>query len=352
MDKLSITAESLKNIEYGELRVSQSLNSVGKRHQIDVVFSLRGSLSINQPEPKQTFSSCELMFLNTSCEIKLVNETKEKRFILKPLGSTKLSLSEDIIFSILVDPKDIEELNTWVNGEFISVKWNLCGYILVLDVVQPILPISIYISNWTDNNKPKISYSQFISEFMKPLNLNSFFIDEFPLKISDNILSIEYNTISIKTLIIDLESLIKNLNNAVIKLRSANQNLDYLEVMNKVKSSLDIIRKYSKLENKDKVKDLGYELLIKTGVINKIDSQRGEDIAATEFMSDFCSILESLYQIASKPAHPITKGKDGKRFSMSPDRSEATFVTEIGLSAAKYLISRINIYVLMKLNQS
>jgi hypothetical protein len=121
--------------------------------------------------------------------------------------------------------------------------------------------------------------------------------------------------------------------------------------MDNVKQSLDKIRKYHK--NESSLKSFGDILLIKLGTLYGMDNENGEKTAALEYMKDFFGILENLYQISSKARHTMTRGDKNtgekpKRFGMNPDRDEAVLVTELGLSAAKYLISKLDLYIIRR----
>jgi hypothetical protein len=109
--------------------------------------------------------------------------------------------------------------------------------------------------------------------------------------------------------------------------------------MDEVKTSLDAIRNYP---NK---KDLGKELLVETSIIGNVDQYAG-DRAAEDIIDKFLKIMDNAYWIASKPAHTRAKGKSAQRFSMNPDRTEAILVLNIGLATTKFLLERIEHYII------
>jgi hypothetical protein len=226
-------------------------------------------------------------------------------------------------------------------GDTLLIKWKLSGYAAVIDTDRLFPALWIDVSNIKDNRNmlPSLNSDRFFSKIMMPVELSHTFLVQFPLEISNTIKTASDLPAGISGLKNYLYSLVDHLNTAVHILRNAKSDSDYRQVMDRVKSSLDTIRKYS---NK---KDLGKELLIYTGIIRNIDSSRG-DIAGEDVMNNFFEILDKVYQIASKPAHTKGKGKSGGSFAMNPDKAEAVYVLTMGLAASKFLLERIETYIM------
>lgn len=336
-------------LNFDSLQISKSLNSVGNRYQLEARFSLVEPLTIPKSLSQNPIILTKMLLLNSTCEIKFVKENgADKRFSLRTHDESLLDLNNITIFSILVDSQEIEDLNNWVNGESVYIYWLIKGYILPLESNHLLNPNMIYVSNWIDQLKPSLSYEQFVSIFINPLNLYSTYYSKFPIMVSETIDQFKDSGNELWNLVVDMRTLVKHLRSAVVILRTANRNLDYVEVMDNVKQSLDKIRKYHKDDNI--LMSFGDNLMIKSGTIYNTDLESGERTAALEHMKDFFCILERLYQISSKARHTTTrgdknKGEKPKGFGMNPDRDEAILVTELGLSGAKYLISKLDRYL-------
>lgn len=335
-------------LRYDSLYMTKSLNSVGDQYQLDARFILTKALTIQKVRSQKHITIDKMLLLNSTCEIKLVKANGQaRRFILKAFDESLMDFNNITIFSILVNPQEFEELNQWINGSSVDIHWLIKGHILPLENNQRLNPIYINMSNWTDQLKPSISYDQFISTYLNPLKLNSVYYSKYPIKVSDSIEQFNDTQDELWRLIVDLKTLVAYLESAVILLRGANKKVDYVEILDTVKQSVDKIRAYCKDDNN--LICFGDKLLIQTGIIHKTEFDSDEKTAAQQHMKYLFSILENLYQISSKARHTTirerNKGENPKGFGMSPDRDEAVFVTELGLIASKYLISKIDNYL-------
>jgi hypothetical protein len=333
-------------VDYIDVNVSQSKEVLAEpKYQLDLSLELKKTIEIIESDHGQTKigTSQNLALINVSCDLtfELQNSGEQKRIEMKPTGNSRLYVGGNSIFSAPIDAKDVEYLNSWRKGDTLLIKWKLSGHAAVIDSDRIFPVLWIDVSNIKDNRNilPSLNSDRFFSKIMKPVKLSHTFLVQFPLEVSNIIKTAADLPAGISGLKNYLYSLVDHLNTAVHVLRNAKSDSDYRQVMDQVKSSLDAIRKYS---NK---KDLGKELLIQTRIIDNIDSSAG-DIAAEEVMNDFFEILEKVYHIASKPAHTKGKGKSGGSFAMNPHKAEAVYVLTMGLAASKFLLERIETYIM------
>ncbi|MGH9963999.1 MAG: hypothetical protein ACRD5E_04100 [Nitrososphaeraceae archaeon] len=247
-------------------------------------------------------------------------------------------------FSTFIHPTDAEKLMSIIRGDTIYVEWKINGYASAL-VRGPTPIMRFEVSNSQDDTDkwPQIGYQEFVNNIANRLGLDNSYMAEFPLQIPSSLLSSTQIPNGVSGLLPDLSTLFTNMQNAVDNIRHARSNNDYRQVMDSVKTSVDTLRIY--LKNPVHKRDLAKELFVDPGVVSNIDPTGG-DKAAEDLIEKFVNILENLYQIASKPAHTMLRPNKGGplRFRFNPDLSDAEFALQIGLSSAKYLISKCRTY--------
>ena len=250
-------------------------------------------------------------------------------------------MSGNTFFSCPINKTEVEQLNSWRNGETLVIIWELRGFVATTDsnTSQPIVWLDA--SNRRQTILPSLDSNNFYQQIMRPLNLLHTFVEDFPLEIPSSIMNAQGLPPGISGLMNDLKDLVRHLAEAISIMRESNSSENYRHVMDEVKSSLDSIRNYS---NK---RDLAKEILVQTGVIGNIDASMGGDTSAEEYIIYFFKSLENIYQMASKPAHTKLRGQQQPptRFSMMPDRSDAIFILVSTLSVSKFLMAKISTYI-------
>jgi hypothetical protein len=314
------------------------------RFRLFVRFKLHDKITIKYQGSR--FDECDsVIVVDAQCNLTLHTSNQViTRIRLPTQEDRRMYTNGPYFFSTFIHPSDAEKLMSITQGKTILVEWRINGYASAL--VPEFTPIMRFeVSNSLDDTDkwPQIGHQDFINNIANRLGLDNSYLTEFPLQIPSALLSSTHMPNGVSGLLPDLNTLFTNMQNAVDSIRHARSNNDYRQVMDSVKTSVDTLRIY--LKDPVHKKDLAKELFVDPGVVTNIDATGG-DKAAEDLIEKFENILENLYQIASKPAHPMSRPNKGKplRFRFNPDLSDAEFALQIGLSSAKYLISKCRTY--------
>jgi hypothetical protein len=314
------------------------------RFRLFVKFKLHDKMTIKYQSNR--FAECDsIIVVDAQCNLTLHTSKQVITTIRLPTQEDRRMYTYGpYLFSTFIHPSDAEKLMSTTRGDPIFIEWRINGYASAL--IQEYTPIMHFeVSNSRDDTDkwPQIGYQDFINNFANRLGLDNSYMTEFPLQMPSALLSSTHIPKGVSGLLPDLSTLFTNMQNAVDNIRRARSNNDYRQVMDSVKTSVDTLRIY--LKDPVHKKELAKELFVDPGVLNNIDSTGG-DIAAEDVLEKIGNILENLYQIASKPAHTMSRPTKGVplRFRFNPDKSDAEFALQIGLSSAKYLISKCRTY--------
>jgi hypothetical protein len=316
-----------------------------QKHQLELRLQLSRAIpmleTVNSIQ-RTVYTTSELAMLEVVClvQFKLQQSRRLKRFALMVTDDARLYISGNTAFRCPINKTEVEQLNSWRNGETLDIIWELRGFVAVTDSITPYPVAWLDASNRRQNVLPSLDSNNFYLEIMRPLDLLHTFVEDFPLEIPSSIVNAQGLPQGISGLMNDLKTLVEHLTAATRIMRESNSSEGYRHVMDEVKSSLDTLRNYP---NK---KDLAKEILVQTGIIGNTDASMGGDTSAEQYINYFFKNLENIYQMASKPAHTKLRGQQSPiRFSMMPDRSDAIFVLVSTLSASKFLMAKINAYI-------
>jgi hypothetical protein len=314
------------------------------RFRLFVKFKLHDKMTIKYQGGR--FAECDsIIIVDAQCKLTLHTSNQI-------ITTIRLTTQEDrrmytygpYFFSTFIHPTDAEKLMSFIQGDTIYIEWKINGYASAL-IREPTPIMRFEVSNSQDDTDkwPQIGYQDFINNIANRLGLDNSYMTEYPLQIPSALISSTQLPNGVSGLLPDLSTLFTNLQNAVDRMRHARSNNDYRQVMDSVKTSVDSLRIY--LKDPAHKKDLAKELYVDPGIVSNIDPTGG-DSAAEDLLEKLGNIVENLYQIASKPAHPMLRPKKGAtlRFRFSPDLSDAEFALQIGLSSAKYLVSKCRTY--------
>lgn len=310
-------------VSFVDLKVEPLRNiSAEPNYHLELCLDLSRSVPLfEQPDgnPVEISLTSDLALLEVTCEITFILQESQraKRVLLRPFDDSRLYISGNTFFQCLISSQDVEQLNSWRNGESILLQWNLRGFAAVADSSPPNPIVWLNGSNMTQNLhlRPSMDSNRFYSKIMAPLGLSHTFLEDFPIEIPQSIRTASSLPIGISGLIHDLQNLIEHLCSAVNILRESRRIEDFRHVMDEVKSSMDSIRNYPNKQI------LAKEILVETGIIGNVDSSNSGDRSAEQYMGYYFKILENIYQMASKPAHTKLRGQTTpSRFSMTPDR--------------------------------
>jgi hypothetical protein len=288
----------------------------------------------------------ELILIDAICSLSL--RTSQSRNIIKldlyRQDDRRMYTNGYYFFSTFIRAQDAESLARIIKGETIILGWEIRGYASVVRLDKSLPIMRFCVNNWNDEMWPSISPDEYLNNILKKLGLDNKYMVEFPFEIPSSIKSHSGLPTGINGLLSDLLTLVNYLETAISIIRNPRSTNDYRQVMDLVKSSVDSIR--SNVKNNRII--ISKELFIDTGIITNIDPGGG-DKAAEEIIEKVGDIMESIYQIASKPAHTKPrKGQPQLRFNISPEEADAQFVLVVGLASSKYLIEKINNYINFK----
>jgi hypothetical protein len=297
----------------------------------------------NQNTPIGTVN--ELFLLNSAeCVLKLKTKGSNKEMnVYLNSEETKLQTGGYISFSKPVDSGDIEYLNSWREGETLSIDWTINGFALlpyrVLFKNYRILNSVLSIDPFTSNANIAMGPDDFIKEILEPIGVGDKLIEEFSVGIPSFISSTANQPAAIKKLIPNLILLQRHLKLALDMFRNARSASDLSASMGKIRTPLDTIIKF---KNDPDFQSLGKELFVDTGVISDIPGlpSGGAIIASQNIINDLWRQFQALANINSKSLHTSTQTQT-QNFEMKPERSDPKYTLISCLSITNYLIDKI-----------
>jgi hypothetical protein len=189
-------------------------------------------------KPETIGRTSDLVLLEVTCEITfmLQESQRSKTILLRPFDDSRLYISGNTFFHCPIHSQDIEQLNSWRNGETILLKWNLRGFAAVADSNPPNPIVWLYGSNMTQslNLLPSMDSNRFYSKIMVPVGFSHTFFEDFSLEIPQSIRTAAPLPTGISGLMHDLQGLVEHLRSAVETLRESKKIEDFRHVMDEV----------------------------------------------------------------------------------------------------------------------
>ena len=247
----------------------------------------------------------ELFLLNNArCVLKLKtkNSNRETNIHLNS-EETKLYTGGYISFSKSVDPRDIEYLSSWREGETLLIDWTIDGFALLpnRDIIKNYLILSYVLSiePFTSNENITMGPDDFITEILMPVGLGEKLIEEFSIEVPNLISSAVNPPPAIKKLIPHLTLIQRHLKLALDRFRNARSISDLSASMGEIRTPLDAVINF---KNDPDFQNLAKELFIDTDIINDIPGlpQGGALIASQDIINNLWKQFQALANINSK----------------------------------------------------
>jgi hypothetical protein len=309
-------------IEHNQSVPSQTANN------FYVKFKLKRNVSITGI-PRQIICD-SLLLVNTQCMISLraSNSTsKSINIILNPTQS--LVVNNTCLFSTRLTQEDCEYLYRTVNGNDIGLKWTMDGFGIPLNPAVGIT-VKFTLNQFNQGGEYMISNNNFITKIADPAGLSNRFSCEFSLELPAISSTAPPTIVSLWP---ELQIMFNDLNSAIEQFRKSSSPTDYDRVLSLIKKSLDKIKAFKNITG------LSDELYVQTGRLTNV----GATQASNEVINAIFSMMQEIYNIASKSVHRKTLGS-GQPFDFQPDLADSEFMLVSALSIAKFFKSKVGIY--------
>src|ERR687897_3882040 len=161
-------------------------------YQLELCLMLRRCIPILERESttgniltRGTTGDLALLELTCSIDFVLRESGRVKTVVFRPYDDSRLYISGNTFFCVPITKIDIENFNSWRNGETIQLILSIRGFGAPVDSLLPYPIIWTDMSNRNQSLLPSLDSAQFYSQIMNPIGLRDNFVEEFPIEIPD-----------------------------------------------------------------------------------------------------------------------------------------------------------------------